>query len=309
MFTQINASSPWVQGQVALAARLGLGSVFVIGGYAKLERLLTPSKSDAIVAEYVGPLGYINQTFLDWLFEGHLGEYLSPWAFLTTLSTFELVSGLMLVAGLMVRPLALVWAFLLWSFVVSLPVVTTPGVIPDAETYMSPAAFVQIRDIALSGFFFALYNLGAGAASVDAARFGLPRSLERDWDTIGLLLRLSLGIVFVIGGIFAGYSKIATFGMPGILLAIVGVGLLAGVGTRAFAGAAAAILLWYMATKLPGAAGVVGFLNSVKREFALLAVAGVIAAAGGGRLFAADRWYAGLSGWFRLYFRRADTAF
>lgn len=308
MFAQIKTPSPEEQGHIALAVRFGLGSVFIIGGYAKLERLLTPSKADAIVEQYVGPLGYINQTFLDWLFAGPLGAYLSPWTFLTALSAFELVAGLMLVVGLMVRPLALVWAFLLWSFVVSLPVVTTPGVNPDEGTYMSPAIFVQIRDIALSGFFFALYNLGAGTGSVDAVRFGLPRSLGRDWEVLGLLLRLSLGAVFVIGGLFAGYSKITTFGMPGIVLAAVGAGLLAGVGTRVFAAVAAAILLWYMAVKLGGATSVVAYLNAVKREFALLAVAGVLAAAGGGGLFTAGRWYAGLSGWFRLYFGRTGTA-
>ncbi len=231
----------------------------------------------------------INQTFLDWLFSGQLPGFVTPWSFLTVLSAFELVSGVMLMVGVLVRPLAVVWALLLWSFVVSLPVVTTLGVKPPAPTYTSPAMLVQIRDIALSGLFFVLYNLGAGARSLDAMLFGRPASLGRDWQPLGLLLRLSLGAVFLIGGFFAGFGKITTFGMPGVLLAIIGLGLVAGVGTRYFAVAAAGVLLWFMLAKLGSANGVIGYLNSVKREFALLAAAGVLAAVDGGRLFALDR--------------------
>jgi uncharacterized membrane protein YphA (DoxX/SURF4 family) len=286
---------------LALTLRVGLGLVFVIGGWAKLERLLSPSRAKGIVDEYVGPLGYINQTFLDWLFQGPLGAVLSPWSFLTALSAFELVAGVMLVVGVMVRPLAVVWALLLWSFVFSLPVVTTPGVTPTSATYMSPAELVQIRDIALSGFFIVLYNLGPGARSLDAEVFGVPATNERDWEPLGLLLRLSLGVVFLVGGLFAGYSKIMTFGMPGPLLALIGLGLAAGLGVRWVAAAAGAVLLWYMATKLVGAAGVVGYLNSVKREFALLAGAAILAVAGGGRLFAIDRALPALRAWSRTY--------
>ena len=103
------------------------------------------------------------------------------------------------------------------------------------------------------------------------------------------MLRLSLGAVFLIGGFFAGFSKIATFGMPGVLLAVIGLGLVAGVGTRYFALAAAGVLVWFITAKLAGASGVIGYLNSVKREFALLVAAGVLAAVEGGRLFALDR--------------------
>lgn len=301
MISAPNPQMPSSQAQIALALRAGLGSVFIIGGVAKLERLLTPEKANGIVEQYVGPLGYINQTFLDWLFASPLGNVLTPWNFLTALSAFELLSGLMLVVGLMVRPLALLWALLLWSFVVSLPVVTTPGFKPPAATYMSPAEFVQIRDIALSGFFFALYNLGPGALGLDSNRYGLPPSLGRDWAPLGLLLRMSLGAVFLIGGFFSGFSKIATFDMPAVLLVMIGLGLVGGVGTRLFAAAAAAILLWFMATKLSGATTVIGYLNAVKREFAMLAVSGALAAVGGGNLFAIDRTFAAFGCWWSVY--------
>jgi len=309
MFTFANPQSSSAQAQIALALRVGLGLVFIAGGIAKLERLLTPMKAKGIVDQYVGPLGYINQTFLDWLFASPLGMVLTPWNFLTVLSAFELISGVMLMVGLMVRPLSALWALLLWSFVVSLPVVTTPGVALTAKTYQSPAEFIQIRDIALSGFFFVLYNLGSGARSMDAGRYLMPETLGRDWGPMGLLLRVSLGSVFLVGGFFAGYDNIITFGAPGWLLAIVGLGLIAGVGERWFATAACAVLLWFMLTKLLAAPGVIVFFNGVKREFALLAAAGAIAFVGGGSLFTLGKMQAALAGWWSTYFgSRAEPA-
>ncbi len=304
MLSTPNPDSIVTQRYAALVLRAGLGIVFLAGAVAKLERLLAPDKAKGIIDDYIGPLGYINQTFLDWLFASPLGSVLTPWNFLTTLSAFELVSGVFLIAGLMVRPLSIVWAFLLWSFVVSLPVVTTPGIHPASATYMSPAELVQVRDIALSGFFFVLYNLGSGAFSLDGTRFGLPESMEREWDPLGLLLRLSLAAVFIIGGFFAGYSKIVTFGMPAVSLAAIGIGLAAGIGVRFFAAAACAVLLWFLAAKIGAAPGVIGYFNSVKREFALLAAAGVLTAVGGGRLFVIGHAHKGLASWCDVYFSR-----
>lgn len=310
MLALADARTPSVQAQITLALRVGLGLVFISGGIAKLERLLTPSKSKGIVDQYVGPLGYINQTFLDWLFASPLGAILTPWNFLTALSAFELVAGIMLVVGLMVRPMALFWAFLLWSFVFSLPVVTTPGFTPPAKTYMSPAEFVQIRDISLSGLFFVLYNLGPGARSLDHDRYGLPETLGRDWEPLALLTRLSLGSAFLIGGLFAGYDNIVTWGMPGVLLTVVGAGLIAGIGARWFGLAAAAVMLWFMLTKLPGATGVIGWFNAVKREFAIFAAAAVVAWVGGGRMFTLDKTLDALGGWWATYgtSRHTETA-
>lgn len=303
MFSQISPQDAAVQARAALALRIGLGLVFVVGGIAKLERLLTPAKAEAIVTEYVGPAGYINQTFLEWLFDGSLPAFVTPWSFLTLLSAFELVAGVMLIVGLLVRPLAVLWALLLWSFVVSLPVVTTPGVDPVATTYQSPAAMVQIRDIALSGFFFVLYNLGPGTWSLDARRFGLPAALSRNWDPLALLLRLSLASVFLVGGFFHGFDKITSYGMPAVLLAAIGLGLLAGLGVRYFAMAAGLVLVVVIAGKLPDATSVIGYFNSVKREFGLLAAAGVLAVLSGGRLFALDRGLAALPVALKRYLR------
>ena len=140
----------------ATLLRIGLGLVFIVGGYNKLSQLMDPERMAAILGSYTGGKGYINEFFLDFLFSGSV---LTPWGFLTTLSAFELFSGLALVAGLLVRPLALIYAFLLWTFVFSLPVVTTPGVETTVSTYTSPAMFVQMRDIALSGFMLSLIHI------------------------------------------------------------------------------------------------------------------------------------------------------
>ncbi len=113
----------------ALALRVGLGVVFVIGGWSKLSQLLDPQRAEALVATYIGGKGYINEFFLEYLFTGALGSVLNPWLFLTSLSAFELVAGFMLVAGLLVRPLAIVWGLLLWTFVIALPVSTVAGAI------------------------------------------------------------------------------------------------------------------------------------------------------------------------------------
>lgn len=270
---------------LALILRIGLGSVFIIGGIAKLRRLLDPALSDGILAQYMGPLGYINQTFQDLLFAGPLGHVLSPFLFLSTLSAFELVAGVMLVAGLMVRPLALVWALLLWSFVFSLPVVTTPGVVPEATTYSSPALLVQVRDVTLSGLFVALYRLGPGRMSLDAAVFQQPSLVSRDWNAVGTLLRYALALTFLVGGVFHGFHKIATFGMPAMLLVGLGLALAVGVATRFVAILGCATFCVFLAGKIPDAAGLLGYFNSVKRELALLAASATVALAGGGRAF------------------------
>lgn len=271
---------------IALWLRLGLGTVFVIGGCSKLSQLLDVNRADAIVRQYMGPAGYINTFFTEYLFTGPLAYVLTPWGFLTALSSFELVSGLFLLAGFLVRPLALIYAFLLWTFVFSLPVVTTPGVDPQVATYTAPALFVQARDIALSGLMFVLYNVGSGRFSVD-------KMLKRDkqtgdmvgFDALALLSRLSLATPLLVGGFFAGMSNIQSFALPGLLLIIMGIGVLSGVRLRWFAGAAVVAMLWYMMTKLSIDKSLIANLNGFKREFALAAGYGLLAWYGAGNRY------------------------
>lgn len=272
---------------IALWLRLGLGAVFIVGGCSKLSQLLDANSSAAIVAQYMGPAGYINTFFTDYLFNSSLGAVLSPWGFLTALSSFELLSGMMLVAGLLVRPLALIYAFLLWSFVFSLPVVTTPGVDPQVATYTAPALFVQARDIALSGLMFVLFNLGSGRFSVDRlmGKHLPPLTNTVSFDALALLARLSLAAPLLIGGFFAGMSNIQSFAIPGIVLIIMGMGVLSGIGLRALALAAMAGMFWYMLTKLSIEKSLIANLNGFKREFALAAGFGILAWYGGGNRY------------------------
>lgn len=76
---------------VALTLRVGLGWVFVIGGWWKLSRAIDPERSGALVQQYLASDGYINAFFIQYLFEGPLGDVFSPLMFLAALSTFELV--------------------------------------------------------------------------------------------------------------------------------------------------------------------------------------------------------------------------
>ncbi len=268
----------------ALALRIGLGLVFVIGGRSKLSLLLSSSKQAGMVANYMGTTGYINELFQDYLFSNGV---LTPWFFLTSLSTFELFSGIALIAGFMVRPLALFYGLLLWTFVFSLPVDTVPGASVGVKTYTSPAMFVQIRDITLSGMMFVLFNLGAGARSLDLRRGQGGGNAAPNWDALGLLLRFSLGVTFVIGGFFGAYAKIPSFATYQIFLALIGLVLIFGQGTslKAAAGAVVLVMAWYMLQKLNLDKGVIANLNGVKREFALAAAGLVLMRLGGGERF------------------------
>jgi len=275
---------------IALFLRLGVGSVFAIGGYSKLSQLLDPDRSQAMVDQYMGPAGYINSFFTDYLFTGALSGIISPWGFLTALSSFELMSGLALLAGFLVGPLALIYGFLLWTFVFSLPVVTTPGVEVTVKTYTSPALLVQIRDVALSGLMFVLFNLGSGRFSVDALRSKKqgPRLDSVNWDAFALLTRLSLAAPLLVGGFFAGMSNIQSFSVYPWLLVILGLLLVAGVGVRAVAIAVALAMLWFMVGKFSIDKTLIANLNGFKREFALLAASLVLIVYGGGNKFI---WY------------------
>ncbi len=266
----------------ALLLRVGLGLVFVIGGISKLNLLLDASTQAAMVANYMGTSGYINELFQDFLFSG---GRLSPRTFLTALSSFELLSGIALISGFLVRPLALLYAFLLWSFVVSLPVDTVPGASVGVDTYTSPAIFVQIRDITLSGMMFVLFNLGSGYKSIDQRL--RTENLTVNWDALGLLLRLSLGVTFIIAGLFGDYAKIQSFATYQPLLLALG-GLLIFAENqllKATAVVCTGVLVWYILQKLSFDKSLIANLNGVKREFALLAASIVLALFSGGARF------------------------
>ncbi len=263
-----------------LILRVGLGLVFVIGGINKLSQLLNPALQEKILASYWGTSGYVNQFFVDFLFAS--GQ-LSPWWFLTSLSTFEFISGIALIVGLAVRPLSLLYGFLLWTFVVALPTVTVPGIEVTVKTYLAPAIFVQIRDIALSGMMFVLYNLGSGAYSLDEKLFRLPAiNTNINWDILGLLLRLSLAIPLGIGAIFFSMPNIQTFASTPWILLLTAILIVGGAGLRYISIILILIMLWYMVHKLNIDKSLIGNLNGFKREFAFIAGGVVLFIFGGG---------------------------
>lgn len=276
---------------IALTLRIGLGLVFVAGGWWKLSRAIDPAQADALVAKYMADNGYINAFFDQYLFAG--GDALaSPLVFLTLLSAFELVSGIALLAGLFVRTLSFIYAFLLWTFVIALPVVTAPGAEIDGATHFSPALLVQIRDVGLSGMFFVLLNLGSGAFSLDQMvlkRGAAPSDV--DWNAYGLLLRLSVAAVFIVGGIFAGYSYIKTFVDLPVLMAAIGLVLASGHGMRLAAGAAFLCIGWYCFSKIGLDATFWNNFNGIKRELAFLAACAVLFIYQGGKAFRLDGLY------------------
>jgi len=281
--TKMNQNyTPQQLANMALVLRIGLGIVFIIGGLSKLSQLLDESASDAMVSSYMGSSGYINQLFQDFFFSN---AFITPWGFLSALSGFEFVTGIALVVGFMVRPIALLYAFLLWTFVIALPVETVPGASVELKTYTSPAIFVQIRDIALSGLMFVLFNLGAGYKAIDS-RF-IPQPKNIDWNSLGLVLRLSVGIVFLVAGFFGQYEKIATFATFQPVLAVIGLALIFANPTlvKIVGGFVGAVMVWYIFTKLNFDKSIIANLNGVKREFALIAASYLLVSLGGGSRF------------------------
>ncbi len=281
IYTQIRTQDPLQL--AALILRIGLGLLFLIGGTSKLGQLLDPAREAAIVDAYMGTAGYINQFFIDYLFSSDL---LTPWFFLTALSSFELFSGIALIIGLFVRPLSLIYAFLLWTFVIALPVITTPGVEVNVKTFTSPALLVQIRDVALSGMMFVLYLLGSGPFSADRSLFrsaATPRI--EDWNNPGLLLRLSMGMLFLVAGLFAGLDHIPSFATNQWILLVGALFLISGAGVRYVGYLVIAIMIWYMMYKLNMDKTLIANLNSFKREVAFLGAGAVLAMLGGGEHF------------------------
>jgi len=284
--------------KIALILRVGLGMVLVSGGLSKLSQLLDPSRQAAILEMYWGPAGYVNSFFDQYLFSGALADVLTPWLFLTGLSAFEFIAGVMLIAGLLVRPMALVWGLIFWSFLAALPVVTVAGIAPDLNTHRTPALLVLARDIGLSGLFFTLFLVGSGSQSVDRRIFGSAVTRRTlNWDAPGLLLRLSLGFPLLVGGLFHGSGHIATWGTPAWVLVPVALALLLNVGARWAGGAVVLIMAWFLVSSFGLDRSLIANMNAVKREYAFLAAAMILALCGGGRLFSV---LAGREGWDRL---------
>ncbi len=268
---------------IALVLRIGLGAVFIIGGWWKLSRALDPMRASDLVTKYTANDGYINAFFMEYLFSN---GPITPLGFLILLSSFELISGLMLVSGLFVRSLSFIHAFLLWTFVLALPVTTMAVAGTYGPGYYSPALLVQIRDIGMSGMFFVLFNLGSGVRSIDQSVLGRGfASSSLSWGTLGLLLRLSVAAAFLVGGFFFGYDHIKSYAPVPLLLIAIGAVIASGHLVRPAALAGAAVILLYSATKIGFDAPLWDNFNAIKREIAFFAALAVLSVFGGGTYF------------------------
>ncbi|MEM1048931.1 MAG: DoxX family membrane protein [Pseudomonadota bacterium] len=275
---------------IALWLRVGIGLVFLIGGWWKLSRALDPARAEALVSRYTAPDGYINAFFQDYLFAG---GWITPWSFLTALSALELVAGIVLIAGVFVRPMAILFGLMLWSFVAALPVMTTPGLAAEDKTFLTPALIVQIRDVGLSGLCFVLAALGSGAWSVDHAAFGRGQVASRpNWPAIGLVLRLSVAAVFITGGFFYGLDHVKSWSSLPVLMIAIGLVMASGHGVRLTALAALGVLIVYCVTAMSADKTLWGNLNAVKREAAFIAAAAVLLRYSGGPAFRVGQFFA-----------------
>lgn len=284
---------------IALILRVGLGLVVLTGGVSKLSQLLDPGRRAAILEQYWGPGGYVNAFVDEYLFSGRLGDVLTPWIFLTSLSAFEFVSGALLLVGALVRPLALVWAVLFWTFMAALPVATVAGAVgPELVTHRTPALLVLIRDVGLSGLFAILFMIGSGKYSLDERWIG-PDATRRNVnrDAIGLVARFAVALPILVGSAFHGYGHIQSFGVPAWVLALVAMALILNVGPRVAGLAMMVMMTWFLIDSFDPARSLVANMNAVKREYAFLAAGLVIGLWGGGHWFSLR---AGRAGWSRL---------
>ncbi|KAB7615949.1 DoxX family protein [Amylibacter sp. SFDW26] len=268
---------------IALILRIGLGAVFIIGGWWKLSRAIDPLRADALVNKYLAPDGYINAFFQDYLFSNGI---LSPWMFMTTLSAFELFAGIALVSGLFVRPLAIVFGLLMWSFVAALPVLTTPGENIENSTFLTPAMIVQIRDIGLSGFCFVLALMGSGTYSFDRSVMsrGAPANLP-NLVLSRFTIRISIAVVLLAGGAFYGLDHVKSWTNFPIILTILGIVLILGHGVRIAASICCVVIIFYCINKFSLDKTLWDNLNAIKREIAYLAAVAVLIRYSGGQVF------------------------
>jgi hypothetical protein len=104
-----------------------------------------------------------------------------------------------------------------------------------------------------------------------------------------LLLRLSVALPLLVGGAFAGYGHIQTFGVPAPVLIVLALPLLLNVGVRAAGVGVMALVLWFSLQEFDLGRSLIANMNAFKREFAFFAAGVVLALVGGGRSFSIVR--------------------
>ncbi len=244
--------------------RVALGLVFVFGGI----RIGFPEDRAELAVMYTDPAtGWIHPFFTEQMTD-RLG--VSVESFLMVQGFLEIALGLMLIAGLFVPVVAVVVGLSFWAFAVGNPVV--------GEIRLS-------RDIALAGLAFALAAAGAGRGSLDAEMRGARAWYEERRHGVLLVIRLSLAFTLISSALFTGgvMDTHLNTTLPVLIVLVLGVLLAAGVAPR---WVAAAVTLWMLYIILAGliTRGLLGGIDSTKREMGLLAGALVFSLAG------SDRW-------------------
>ncbi|MGI8538632.1 MAG: DoxX family protein [Rubrobacteraceae bacterium] len=210
--------------------------------------------------------GWISPFFVDQI-TGRLG--MSVETFLQFQGYFEIILGLLLIAGFFTPVIAVVVGLMFWSFAVANPVA--------GEIRLS-------RDVALAGLCFALVVAGPGRWSVDNAIRGGASWFSERRDAVLVVVRLSLAFTLLASALFTGGVMASHLNETLPMFVVFALGLLfaAGVAPRF---AAAAFVLW-MGVVIPleiVGEGLLGGLDSIKREIGLLAGAIVYTLTGSDR--------------------------
>ncbi len=242
--------------------RASLAAVLFMGGV----KLAFPGDALGLAAAYVDPdTGWIAPFFVDQI-ENRLG--MEVHTFLAVQGWLEMAVAVLLALGVRTRTLAVVAGLMFWAFAVANPVV--------GEIRLS-------RDIALAALSFAVAVGGPGRWTLEGRLRSWERGDVSDLRKRATLLVVRSGLAFTLissalftSGVMATHLNQT---LPVVLVLLLGLALAAGVLPR---WAAALVVLWMLGIVVWGVAssGLLGGLDSTKREVGLAAGAFLYALAG-----------------------------
>lgn len=263
-------SSParrWETGVALL--RVAVGSVFLIGGLKLVApTLFGIAGRDALGVSFTDPTkGFV----APWLAERITDDVgVSISAFLLVQGVVEVTLGLLLVAGLGTRMVALNMAMMFWAFTVAAP----------------QAGAVRLsRDLALLAVCVALFLTGGGRWSLDGLRRRRVAPPAGRRDVALVLIRLGMAYPLLASAMFRGgiFDNPLNTTLPVLLVVLIGLVLAVGMVPRWVMAPVALWLIYLLPAKL-AEHGLFPGLDTIKREIGLLAAAGVYVLAG------PDRW-------------------
>lgn len=246
--------------------RVVLGLILITGGI----KIAFPPDPAQLAASYVDPAkGWISPFFADQITD-RLGFDIAT--FLHYQGLMEIGIGLLLVAGILTLPVAVVTGILFWSFAVANPVA--------GEIRLS-------RDLALMTAAFAVAIVGPGRYSLDLQLRPVVGRWRGSRDAALFLLRIGMALALLTSALFADgvFANPLNTTLPRLVVLALGVGLGVGLAPRVLM---ALVGVWLLAL-VPLTMAEKGFylgLDAVKRELAFIAAALCYAVTG------PDRWAA-----------------